>query len=80
MELPRQIAPTLASLSDKSLSLPFSSLTKTGNGFSELAEYDSDGNGWIDENDEVYDQLKVWVKDENGKDKLYIGGIGNADN
>ena len=38
--------------------------------FSELAEYDSDGNGWIDENDEVYDQLKVWVKDENGKDKL----------
>ena len=26
--------------------------TKTGNGFSELAEYDSDGNGWIDENDE----------------------------
>ena len=44
--------------------------TKTGNGFSELAEYDSDGNGWIDENDEVYDQLKVWVKDENGKDTL----------
>lgn len=44
--------------------------TKTGNGFSELAEYDSDGNGWIDENDEVYDQLKVWVKDENGNDKL----------
>lgn len=44
--------------------------TKTDNGFSELAEYDSDGNGWIDENDEVYDQLKVWVKDENGKDKL----------
>lgn len=44
--------------------------TKTGNGFSELAEYDSDCNGWIDENDEVYDQLKVWVKDENGKDKL----------
>ena len=44
--------------------------TKTGKGFSELAEYDSDGNGWIDENDEVYDQLKVWVKDENGKDTL----------
>lgn len=43
---------------------------KTGNGFSELAEYDSDGNGWIDENDEIYNQLKVWVKDENGNDKL----------
>ena len=45
-------------------------LVDGGNGFSELAEYDSDGNGWIDENDEVYDQLKVWVKDENGKDTL----------
>lgn len=44
--------------------------TKSGNGFSDLAEYDSDGNGWIDENDEVYSQLKVWVKDENGNDKL----------
>ena len=43
---------------------------KTGNGFSELAEYDSDGNGWIDEIDEIYNQLKVWVKDENGNDKL----------
>lgn len=44
--------------------------TKSGNGFSDLEEYDSDENGWIDENDEVYSQLKVWVKDENGNDKL----------
>ncbi len=35
---------------------------KTGNGFGELAQYDLDGNGWIDENDAVFDKLSVWVK------------------
>lgn len=44
--------------------------TKTGNGFKELSEYDSDGNGWIDESDEVYEKLKVCITDENGNDKL----------
>lgn len=43
---------------------------KTGDGFGELREYDSDGNGWIDENDEIFDKLKVWYKDENGNDVL----------
>ena len=43
---------------------------KTGNGFRELAEYDEDGNGWIDENDEVYSKLSVWIKDDTGNDKL----------
>ncbi len=33
-------------------------------------KYDTDGNNWIDENDEIYDKLKVWVKDANGEDKL----------
>ncbi len=32
----------------------------SGQGFSELAQYDSDGNGWIDENDSIYHKLKVW--------------------
>ena len=45
--------------------------TKSGDGFRDLAGYDEDGNGWIDENDSVYDQLKIWVKDENGNDQLY---------
>lgn len=45
--------------------------TKSGNGFADLAEYDEDGNGWIDETDSVFDKLKVWVKDENGEDQLY---------
>lgn len=44
---------------------------KTGNGFGDLAQYDEDGNGWIDEADSVFDKLKIWVKDENGADKLY---------
>lgn len=43
---------------------------KTGDGFGELREYDSDGNGWIDENDEIFSKLKVWYKDENGNDVL----------
>ena len=44
--------------------------TKSGDGFGDLREYDSDGNGWIDENDDVFSKLKVWCKDENGKDIL----------
>ncbi|WP_256646871.1 hypothetical protein [Thermomonas paludicola] len=32
----------------------------SGNGFSELAKYDDDGNGWIDENDAVFKQLLAW--------------------
>lgn len=44
--------------------------SKTGNGFAELAMYDEDGNGWIDENDSIYKQLSVWVKDSAGHDKL----------
>lgn len=42
----------------------------TGNGFSELAAYDSDGNHWIDENDAIYSKLSVWTKDAAGKDQL----------
>lgn len=44
--------------------------TKSGNGFKDLAAYDEDGNGWIDENDSVYSKLKIWTKDGNGNDKL----------
>lgn len=42
-----------------------------GNGFNELAAYDSDGNNWIDENDEVFDQLVIWTKDEEGNENLF---------
>lgn len=45
--------------------------TKSGDGFRDLAAYDSDGNGWIDENDPIFEKLMIWTKDENGKDQLY---------
>ena len=41
----------------------------TGDGFEELAAYDDDGNGWIDEDDAVFDQLEVWSKDAAGNDQ-----------
>lgn len=44
--------------------------TKSGDGFADLAKYDEDGNGWIDENDQIFKKLKVWTKDAEGKDKL----------
>ena len=50
--------------------------TTSGNGFADLAAYDSDGNGWIDEADEIFDKLRIWSKDANGKDVLV--GLGAA--
>jgi hypothetical protein len=41
----------------------------TGDGFAELAALDGDRNGWIDENDAAYAQLRVWSKDA-GTDRL----------
>jgi hypothetical protein len=43
---------------------------KTGNGFAELAKYDEDKNGWIDESDSVFSRLLLWSKDASGKDIL----------
>lgn len=44
---------------------------KNGDGFLDLAKYDEDHNGWIDENDAVFNALKIWVKDSEGNDFLY---------
>lgn len=38
----------------------------SGDGFAELAEFDSDGNGWIDDNDPIFAQLRVWMQDGSG--------------
>ena len=43
---------------------------KSGNGFADLEAYDTDGNGWIDENDAIYTALKVFIRDANGQDRL----------
>ena len=45
--------------------------TQNGDGFADLAQYDEDGNGWIDENDSIWKHLKIWSQDENGNDVLY---------
>ena len=53
--------------------------TKSGDGFGDLAIYDEDQNGWIDENDAIWDKLKIWTTDENGNDELYTlqkAGVG----
>lgn len=47
---------------------------QTGNGFVELKKYDVDHNNWIDENDPIFDKLKIWIKDENGNDELLAIG------
>ncbi|MBQ9710048.1 MAG: hypothetical protein IJV67_05450, partial [Clostridia bacterium] len=43
---------------------------KTGDGFGELSQYDSDGNGWSDEGDAVFSQLSGWVKAGNEEARL----------
>ncbi|WP_419763923.1 MAG: hypothetical protein ACNI28_08990 [Arcobacter sp.] len=59
----------------------------TNDGFGELSEYDSDGNNWIDENDSIFKDLRVWTKDESGSESLialgqtgigalYLGDVG----
>lgn len=45
--------------------------TASGNGFADLAKYDEDGNGWIDESDALWSKLKIWCKNEKGEDVLY---------
>lgn len=47
---------------------------KSGNGFSDLAAYDIDKNSWIDENDAIFDKLRIWSKDADGKDYLFALG------
>jgi len=44
---------------------------KSGDGFGDLSAYDEDGNGWIDENDSVWNSLKIWCKNKDGSESLY---------
>lgn len=39
-----------------------------------MAKYDEDGNQWIDENDSIYDSLRIRTKDPEGKDVLFALG------
>lgn len=46
----------------------------TGNGFAELSLYDCDNNNWIDENDPVYDRLRIWTRNPDGSFELFALG------
>jgi len=50
--------------------------TKSGDGFSDLREFDDDKNGWIDENDAIFDKLRVWKKSENNDELIGLGEVG----
>ncbi len=49
---------------------------KSGNGFAELAAYDQNKDGWIDEQDAVFSQLKVWQGGGSGLTSLKDAGVG----
>jgi len=42
----------------------------SGNGMDELAQLDSDGNGWLDEGDTAWTQLYVWTGGASGRESL----------
>ena len=44
--------------------------TQSGNGFKDLSVFDEDKNNWIDENDAIFNKLKVWQKDDSNEAKL----------
>ncbi|PHR53584.1 MAG: hypothetical protein COA44_15275 [Arcobacter sp.] len=51
--------------------------TLLGNGFAELAQYDDDHNNWIDENDKIWDKLRIWnggMSEE--RELLALGEVG----
>lgn len=41
--------------------------TQSGDGFKDLAVYDEDGNGWIDEADDVFKDLTIWTLNAEGE-------------
>lgn len=43
---------------------------QTGRGFNELATYDETKDGWIDENDSIFDSLQIWTMGDDGTESL----------
>jgi len=50
----------------------------SGNGFAELSQYDEDNNSFIDENDSVYNKLRIWTRDHEGNNNLIALGSANV--
>jgi hypothetical protein len=46
----------------------------SGEGFADLQQFDDDRNGWIDENDAIYDRLRIWTRNETGQSHLFSLG------
>ena len=44
--------------------------TKSGDGFFDLEQYDKDQNGWIDEQDAIFDKLQIWTTNAQGEQVL----------
>lgn len=50
----------------------------SGNGFADLAKYDGDNNGFIDEGDDIYNKLRIWTHDAQGNSQLLALGQVNV--
>ncbi len=50
--------------------------TKSGDGFADLTVYDDDKNGWIDENDAIFDKLQIWQKTDTEDKLIGLGEVG----
>lgn len=46
----------------------------SGDGFLELMAYDDDQNEWIDENDDIYKNLSIWMRNDEGEPVLLALG------
>nr|MCR5581341.1 hypothetical protein [Pseudobutyrivibrio sp.] len=44
---------------------------RTNDGFRELQLFDEDGNGWIDEEDSIFQKLRIWAMNDSGEMELY---------
>jgi len=49
---------------------------QNGHGFYDLRRYDSDKNGWIDENDPIMDGLRIWMKNDKEDKLVALGELG----
>ncbi|QCD43913.1 hypothetical protein [Campylobacter mucosalis] len=48
----------------------------SGNGFADLSRYDDDKNGWIDENDKIFNKLRIWHKSGDNERLVALGEVG----
>ncbi|MEA1892969.1 MAG: hypothetical protein U9N33_09675 [Campylobacterota bacterium] len=48
----------------------------SGDGFKDLSHYDDDKNGFIDENDAIFDKLRIWQKNEDKDELIALGEAG----